>query len=110
MKIVLTQEQIEQLKTDTYLEIDMSNGARMYFEFDGDGTFSYGEIYNQKDEVGRRNGFYFDSNDLERLISKRPNDPSFYHNDPLCPNCGTYMIYQFECCPKCGQRIDWRAE
>lgn len=107
MKIKLTPEQIEQLKEDEYLDIDLGNGAALYFEFNKDGTFAYSEIFNQKG-TDRRKAYAFSYEDLERLLPKKPHDPSYYHNDPLCPNCGTYLIYKFECCPKCGQAIDYR--
>ena len=45
--------------------------------------------------------------ELKKLEAARPYDPSWHSNDPLCPNCQTYMIYHFEHCPKCGQKLDW---
>lgn len=108
MKIELSPEQKAQLEEDKYLRIDIGDSAGLYFEFNNDNTFNYAEIFNPKENIGRRQGFSFDSQDLERLMPKKPIDPSYYHNDPLCPNCSTYLIYKFECCPKCGQVIDWR--
>ena len=108
MRIELTPEQVNQLKTETWLEVRLADGAGIYIEYNEDGTFCYEEIFNPKTPTGRRKEYSFGYEDLERLISKKPTDPSFYHDDPLCPNCSAYMIYKFECCPKCGQVLDWR--
>ena len=57
---------------------------------------------------GKTSGSYAHETRVFELVkAKRPHDPSYWHNDPLCPTCGTYMIYNFEHCPKCGQKIDW---
>lgn len=106
MKIELTKEQIDKIYNG-YLEIDLDDGAGLYFEFNSsDKSFLYGEIFNPKG-IGRREKFCFDAEDLGKLIPKKPTDPSYYHNAPLCPTCGTYMIYNFEHCPKCGQELRW---
>ena len=107
MKIELTEEQIDQIYNDEILEIDLGDSAGLYFEFESDKSFSYGEIYNPKKASGRRENFCFGSEDLGKLIPKKPNDPNCYHNAPLCPTCGTYMIYNFEHCPRCGQELRW---
>ena len=110
MKIELTPEQIDKLREDQHLDIDIGNGAGLYFEFGSDLCFVYGEICDPNPKIGleKRNVYYFDTNDLNKIKPTKPDDPSWHHNDPLCPNCGTYMIYKFECCPRCGQALDWR--
>ena len=107
MKIKLTKEQMDKILEDRYLEIcsedDDTKGFDIYLEFGTELGFIYGEV--SKDS---RTGYCFTVEDLERLKEKKPSDPHYYSSDPLCPNCSTYMIYKFECCPKCGQRLDWR--
>jgi len=109
MKIALTEEQYAELRKDHYLEIIINEATKqnLYFEFNDAGAFNYGEI-NQKGVPGYPRGFYFDDGDLKKIIPAKPTDPSWYHNEPLCPNCGAYMLYHYECCPKCGQTLDWR--
>jgi hypothetical protein len=102
MKIKLTEEQIAQMYEDSYLDIELEDRAKLYFEFNNDKTFSYAEIYNPKPA---RNGYCFDEKDLKKLVPTKPYDPSWHHDWPTCPSCGTYMIYNFECCPKCGQTL-----
>lgn len=110
MNIKLTPEQIDELRKDSFLNIDLGNGATMYFEFNTDSTFLYGEIYDSNSNIGKdkRKTYVFDCEALSKIKPTKPDDPSWYHNDPLCPTCGTYMIYKFECCPRCGQALDWR--
>ncbi len=108
MNIKLTSEQIEELKKDSYLSIDLGDGAYLYYERNSDGTFSYGEICDPKvDKNQQRKSYSFDTEGLQKLIPTKPDDPSWHHNYPLCPTCGTYMIYNFEHCPKCGQELLW---
>lgn len=110
MKIELDPEQIDLLRENRYLNIDLGNGSSIYLEFESDGSFSYGEIWNPNPKIGieKRKTYSFSSEDLGKLKPEKPDDPSWYHNDPLCPTCQTYMIYKFECCPRCGQALDWR--
>lgn len=110
MKIELTSEQLDQLRKDQYLDIDLGNGASLYFEFNSNDSFLYGEIHDPNPKIGmeKRNTYTFDVENLNKLKPTKPDDPSWYHNDPLCPTCETYMIYKFECCPRCGQALDWR--
>lgn len=105
MKIELTDEQMNQALQEWWCEITHTNGFRIYCEIDSEGGFQYGEYYPPG--KGRRDAFYVDADDIRRKTPRRPSDPSYYHNDPLCPSCGTYMIYHFEHCPKCGQKLDW---
>ena len=107
MKLKLTEEQIKQMYEDSYLDIGIGDRAKLYFEFNNDKTFSYGEIYT-KSVKGKMNGYAFDEAELKKLIPTKPNDPNWHHNWPMCPSCGTYMIYNFECCPKCGQTLLWK--
>lgn len=109
MKIILTDEQYAELIKDRYLEIVINEAAKqdLYFEFSDNLAFNYGEI-NQKGIPGYPRGFYFDGGDLKKIIPTKPHNLSYYSNDPTCPNCGAYMLYHFECCPKCGQTLDWR--
>ena len=90
MKIDLTEEQYKQLKEDGVLDISAP----------GDGIQFYIEYNSRRD-------YALNFEELEKLKAKKPYDPSWYHDKPLCPNCNTYMIYNFEHCPKCGQKIDW---
>ena len=110
MKINLTEEQLNQILKDGWLRVDSDSGFGIYLEFGTDLNFQYGEITHSKQTVdlGYRRGFVFDSDELKRLIPAKPSDPSYYSNDPLCPNCRAYMLYKFECCPKCGQVLDWK--
>ena len=109
MKIELTPEQYEELVRDKYLDIVINDDNRqyLYFEFQNDMAFNYGEI-GQSRISGHDRGFAFDVDGLRKLVPTKPDDPSWHHNYPLCPSCGTYMIYNFECCPKCGQAILWK--
>lgn len=105
MDINLTQEQIEDFLNDEYININLGN-YRIYMELTREKNIWYFELI--KSENGKTlQGYVHDVEQLNLLKPKRPNDPSWYRNDPLCPNCGTYMIYKFEHCPKCGQKLDW---
>lgn len=102
MKIKLTGDQINEILNDSYLEITSDCGFGIYLEVGTLLGLKYGEI-----SQNRRCAYVFNKEDLELMKPKRPTDPSWYHNDPLCPNCQTYMIYKFEHCPRCGQKLDW---
>lgn len=107
MRITLSQNQMQQLREDMWLEVkDDESGFGIYVEVGTDGQdkihFLYGEFRGKL-----RKDYCVNYEDLEKLKPRRPNDPSWYHNDPLCPSCGTYMIYHFDHCPKCGQKLDW---
>ena len=106
MKIELTNEEVSQFLEDNYISIKMGD-YEFYFE-----TSSYDNMPFYFEFTYKKNGktiksYAHDTAELELLKPKRPHDPSYWHNDPLCPTCGTYMIYNFEHCPKCGQKIDW---
>lgn len=103
MIITLTDNQVKQFIEDEWIDIHIGD-YQMYMELNPDDSMWYWEM---KQKGKRESSFAFDVSDLEKLKAKRPNDPSYYHNDPLCPSCGTYMIYQFEHCPKCGQKLDY---
>lgn len=108
MNIQLTPEQIEEFKKDCWIDLELGDGAYLYCECNSDGTFLYGEICNPKvDKNQKRKRYTFDTESLQKLIPTKPEDPSWHHNYPLCPSCGTYMIYNFEHCPKCGQILLW---
>ena len=106
MKIELTNEQVSQFLEDNHISIKMGD-YEFYFETsDYDNMPFYLELTYKKNGKTLRS-YAHDIAELELLKPKRPHDPSYWHNDPLCPTCGTYMIYKFEHCPKCGQKIDW---
>ena len=106
MDINLTREQINDFLKDEYININLGD-HRIYMEIDHkEKDIWYFELIKSKNEKTIQ-GYAHDISELKLLEPKRPEDPSWYHNDPLCPNCGTYMIYKFEHCPKCGQKLDW---
>lgn len=105
MNIDLTAKQQAEFLEDKYINIKAKN-YRIYLELTNDDDPFYMEVVRSKDGKTIK-GYSFDATELEKLVPKRPRDPSYYHNDPLCPCCGTYLIYHFEHCPKCGQKIDW---
>ena len=106
MEFKLTQSDAESFVADGYIDIKIGN-YRIYLELDQyDKKFWYFEL--TKSMNGKTLQKYaHDVTELDKLNPRRTNDPSYWHNDPLCPNCQTYMIYQFEHCPKCGQKLDW---
>ena len=106
MKIELTKEQVSQFLEDNYISIKMGDYELYFGTGNYDNTPCYFEIIQKKNNKTLKM-YAHETNELELLKPKRPHDPSYWHNDPLCPNCGTYMIYNFEHCPKCGQKIDW---
>ena len=108
MEIKFTDEQEKQFIEDKYIRI-VGDNYDFYFELDDKNNICYFEII-KKENKRIKQKYFFDTDELEKLIPKRLNDPSYYRNDPLCPNCGTYMIYNFEHCPKCGQQIDYSKE
>ena len=111
MEIKLTEEQYAQLKEDRFLEVDApNNGIRLYIEYSEKMDVDYFEAYNLERAAKLRRDYALSFDELEKLKPKRTIDPSWNHNYPLCPNCGTYMIYNFENCPKCGQKIDYSEE
>lgn len=107
MEINLTQEQINKFLEEGYVIVNIGD-YRFYVELGGscDDDIWYFELVKFKDGKTVQ-AYTHDIRDLELLKPKRPRDPSWYHNDPLCPHCQTYMIYNFEHCPKCGQKLDW---
>lgn len=106
MEIVLTPEQQKKFLEDEWINIKC-DGYRIFIELDHlTKSFYYGEVIKTKNGKTME-GYCFDRKDLEKMKSKRLHDPSYYSNDPLCPNCMTYMIYKFEYCPRCGQKLDW---
>lgn len=110
MDINLTQEQIKEFLKNGYINVYMGD-YRFYMELGGLGSdlISYFELV--KSENGKTvQSYKHDVGELKLLKPKRPYDPSWYHNDPLCPNCQTYMIYHYEHCPRCGQKLDWSKE
>ena len=91
---------------DKWIDIVIGENHRLYVELDcEDNPFYFEIIHSQNGKTLQ--GFAFDRTELEKLKPKRLRDPSYFSNDPLCPSCGTYMIYNFEYCPKCGQKIDY---
>jgi len=112
LKLKLTQEDADKIWEDQYLDIIIPGGLKIYVEVSPEFNFEYGEIYEhepQDQKIHKHKNYYFDRSDLNKLIPTKPRDWSYYRNDPLCPNCGTYMVYNFEYCPKCGQALDWRG-
>lgn len=108
MEIKLTEDQYKELKDDRVLNIEApGNGIRLYIEYSDKMEIDYIEAYHYELPRHSCRDYCFNFEELEKLKAKKPDDPSWYHNKPLCPNCGTYMIYNFEHCPKCGQKIDW---
>lgn len=106
MDINLTREQINDFLKDEYININLGD-YRIYMEISHEKKdIWYFELIKSKNGKTIQ-GYAHDISELELLESKRPEDPSWYHNDPLCPNCQTYMIYKFEHCPRCGQKLDW---
>lgn len=107
MTIELTDEQMRSFLEDEWLNIK-GGGYRIYVELDNQ-LLSYLEFAKMNGGKTEQ-GYAVGKSDLEKMHPKRPNDPSYYRNDPLCPNCATYMIYKFEHCPRCGQKLDWSGE
>lgn len=106
MDINLTPEQINDFLEDTYVNINLGD-YRIYLELTGkEKDIWYFELVKSKNGKTIQ-GYAHDISELKLLEPKRPEDPSWHHNDPLCPNCRTYMIYKFEHCPRCGQKLDW---
>lgn len=106
MDINLTREQIDDFLKDEYIDINLGD-YKIYMEINHkEKDIQYFELIKSKNGKTIQ-GYAYDINKLELLESKRPEDPSWYRNDPLCPNCHTYMIYKFEHCPRCGQKLDW---
>lgn len=105
MEIKATDEQEREFLEDYYADIQVGN-YRVYLELNADGSLWYAELVKSKNGKTEQ-GYAFDTGMLEKMIPKRPSDSRYYHNEPLCPNCQTYMIYKFEYCPKCGQKLDW---
>lgn len=106
MKIKLTPEQKAEFIKDKYIDIQLGDNYRFYLELDrNNDLFYFDVIESNKSKTVDEYAYRFD--ELNKLKPTRPYDPSYYHNDPLCPNCQTYMIYKFEHCPKCGQKLDW---
>lgn len=89
MKVELTKEQAEELVEDGSADIVIGDYG-IYLELNRDGSLWYMELFKKKNGKTEQ-GYAFDTEMLEKLMPKRPNDPSFCHNDPLCPNCGADM-------------------
>lgn len=106
MIIKLTQDQIDEMMADEYLEVDAGD-YRLYMELQSREPW-YFEII--KRENGKTvTGFAFDKTELQKMDPLRPYN-RFNSDNPCCTSCGTEMIYKFEYCPRCGQRQDWSKE
>lgn len=109
MEIKLDKNQITKFLEDEFIDIQIGD-YRVYLEIDhmDKNPFYFEFVRHRKGNIEKKTvGVANNIMELEKLKPKRPEDPSYYHNDPLCPNCRTYMIYKFEHCPKCGQKLDW---
>lgn len=107
MDINLTQEQIKEFLENGYIHVYMGD-YRFYMELSNSSTNNIWYFELVKSKNGKTiQAYAHDISELELLKPKRPTDPSWHHNDPLCPNCRTYMIYHYEHCPRCGQKLDW---
>ena len=111
MKIKLTDEQLNQIHQDGFLDICSDTGFGIYVEVGKDMNFQYFEINHSKEttKLGHRSGYCFYEEDIKRLLATKP-DFGYHADDLLCPNCDTHLIYKFEHCPKCGQAIKWEAD
>lgn len=109
MEIKLSDSQTDEFLVDEWADIEFNGKTRKYrihFEIDDYGMPSYFELAFLSSGKTIK-GYAFNTEDLDKLIAEKPHDPSYYRNDPLCPTCKTYMIYKFEHCPRCGQKLDW---
>ena len=106
MEIKLTPEQAAEFIEDKYIDVQLGDNHRFYLELDrNEAPFYFEVVHSEKNKTVH--GYAYNFYELRKLEAARPYDSSFYKNDPLCPNCHTYMIYHFEHCPKCGQKLDW---
>ena len=109
MKLEITKEQFEEIKRDGFLHLMTEDyGFGIYTEYDTELQCMYGELWRTKNN--KREAQWFDRDIMQKALPQRCHDPSYFHNDPLCPRCYTYMIYKFDYCPKCGQKLDWSEE
>lgn len=110
MKIELTPEQYEELKEDEFLDIKISekDGMSLYIEYGSHMGFLYGEIHQSRIQ-GLPKALVFDEEGLRKLRPEKP-VKSYTSEYKKCPSCFAPLIYQYECCPKCGQMIDWRED
>ena len=114
MRIELTPTQREQIVADGCLVVVIDDLHDIYIDYRSGDDSTRNELCAEYVEVEQRNrigepmSLRATATEFQKLRPMKPHDPSFYHNDPLCPHCGLYLIYNFECCPKCGQAIDWR--
>ena len=108
MEIKLTKEQYEEMLEDQYINI-IGDGHRIYAEITYDDEFNYIELIKSKN--GKTiTGYAFDRSEWQRFEPRRVSRTAYRSYEPLCPNCSTSMIYNFEFCPKCGQKLDWSEE
>ena len=109
MKIELTPEQYEQLKEDKYLNIIINEpeGMSIYIDYGSQMNFEYCEI-SQTRLTGYPKSFCFDDSGLKKLSGKKVIES--FGPYKKCPTCLSPFLYKYECCPKCGQVIDWRQE
>lgn len=107
MKIELTKEQYEQLKdVDGALDIVLTDGHVLYFEFYDDMGFRYAEVIQTK--IPGRKSFGFDDEMIKKTRPERVRERSYYsHGDLVCPTCGASAEFKFDYCPKCGQKLDY---
>ena len=52
---------------------------------------------------------------LDRRTAQKPDDIGHFGYNEIyiygkCPICGDGVNYEFEYCPKCGQKLDWRED
>ena len=108
MEIKLTKEQYQEMLDDKYISV-IADDHKIYADLDWDDNFNYIELLHSKN--GKRLKEYaFDNTELNKLIPKRVYRSCYYHYEAQCPQCSTMMIYRFDYCPKCGQKLDWSEE
>ena len=108
MEIILTPEQKKEFVEDGWLEVK-ADGHRVYIECSRDGGFNYGEIVHSKN--GKTiDGYCFDCVMLGKLSPKKVQRSYYYNHEPQCPSCSSFVGYKFDCCPRCGQALDWRED
>lgn len=106
MKIQLTTEQYKKMLEDEHIDI-VAGDYGIYIELDCDKNFDYFEIVRSPKAEKYGYAYSFDIDELIKLLPRTPYSSNYDHEDSLCPNCCAHMIYNFEYCPKCGQKLDW---
>lgn len=116
MKIILTDEQYEQLMSDA----NERHGVKTWWlsvshepselELYVEGRIEGGKTVIEYVDANRGEHRFYGDEDIRDRFLKFGKRKELNDKNNECPNCCTPMIYRFNYCPNCGQVLEWEKE